>query len=187
MIKIFPLHDAAVVMDEKYKDWLSLGQPALHHRLVYLEDTNEYVTDPADPTPRDWAEIIVAYIKDYINECQHWSTNTSLFEKALERVLPQYIFDTDSIMEMMGRPVETLKNITAAQLEGSLSFSRILIGYLDEIIDGWLEENILIDEEDRWVMWVVETLGEDALIRRGQDFRIADWERRMASGEWKVL
>jgi hypothetical protein len=40
--------------------------------------------------------------------------------------------------------------------------------------------------KDKWAMYHVRPLGHTGLIiERGQDFRIMDWERRMASGEWK--
>lgn len=40
--------------------------------------------------------------------------------------------------------------------------------------------------KDKWAMYHVRPLGHTGLIiERGEDFRIMDWERRMASGEWK--
>lgn len=40
--------------------------------------------------------------------------------------------------------------------------------------------------EKSWSIWFVKPLCDSVIIEEGGDFRIADWERRMANGEWKI-
>lgn len=39
--------------------------------------------------------------------------------------------------------------------------------------------------KDKWVLHYAEVLGGDLAVRKTIDYRIWDWQRRMASGEWK--
>jgi len=37
---------------------------------------------------------------------------------------------------------------------------------------------------DTWVVWSIVDIGRDKMLVEGEDYRVTDWKRRMASGEW---
>ncbi len=37
---------------------------------------------------------------------------------------------------------------------------------------------------ESWIVWHVIKSGKDLILEKGEDFRITDWKRRMANGEW---
>jgi hypothetical protein len=55
-----------------------------------------------------------------------------------------------------------------------------------DIIDGYIRDELLvIIPEKSWSIWYVKQIGNSLVFEEGEDFRIADWERRMSSGEWQ--
>lgn len=42
------------------------------------------------------------------------------------------------------------------------------------------------DEDARWRIWYLLDIRGDSLLERGMDYRIAEFERRVLNGEWRV-
>lgn len=177
MIKIFPLHDAANAMEEKYRQYLQLGKMPLHSLIFQMGDSSEYVTVENPPKLFEWSDLIVAYLKDFVNQSMYWASNTTYYEEALAQVFPHYIAEGKTERETKPNYHEILAE--------SESLYVAVLSQLEEIVHEWLEDHIFETEDDHWTMCAIEPLGEDVLVRKGRDFRIEDWERRMGSGEWK--
>ena len=60
-------------------------------------------------------------------------------------------------------------------------YSEILDPHLMRI-DNFLDQYI---GHSTWLVWYMRDIGGDIVLEQGTDYRILDWERRMASGEWK--
>jgi len=75
------------------------------------------------------------------------------------------------------RMVEGWESIPT-KIENEL-FNKVIRDAYEEIHDtlNWMDS-----ECDGWSIWYVRRSGYDVVIVRGEDFRIADWERRMQAG-----
>lgn len=63
--------------------------------------------------------------------------------------------------------------------------------YYEEIIDyAVLTINKFINEivrdKNPWLVWYTIRLGDSLVIEKGNDFRILEFDRRYASGKWKI-
>jgi len=61
-------------------------------------------------------------------------------------------------------------------------FVNEVIDPLEDELSAWLSNYM---SGAGWHVWTVEEIGSDLVLSKGEDYRVLDWERRMASGEWK--
>lgn len=62
-------------------------------------------------------------------------------------------------------------------------FMRCVIAPLQSAIETWVQKAI---PEQTWSVWTIRDLSLDLVLEQGKDFRILDWEKRMASGQWEM-
>lgn len=62
-------------------------------------------------------------------------------------------------------------------------FMREVIAPLQTAVEDWVKKII---PERTWSVWTIRDLSFDLVLEQGKDFRILDWEKRMASGQWEM-
>lgn len=108
------------------------------------------------------AELIVAMYLDQLSNFSKWSPNQGTDEYYEDQIVKMVSGWSDLKVEHQNR-----------------FFNEVLRPAYEEIHDWILRfEN----DSDHWHLWYVRRLGLDVIVEKGPDFRIVDWERRMAMG-----
>ena len=109
-------------------------------------------------------EIVTAVVLDQVGAKMAWASKSLATDANLQKVLA----DTC--------------NLHVTELQKS-DFLKTVIEPLNDSIEEWIKTSI---PEPTWRVWSIRTLGRDLCLEQGEDFRVLDWERRMASGEWTL-
>lgn len=108
------------------------------------------------------AELVVAMYLDQLNNFSKWTPNQGTDE----------YYETQMVKMVPG----WLDLSTEHQ---NAFFNEVVRPAYEEIHD-WVVS--FEDDCANWHLWYVRRLGLDVIVEKGQDYRIVDWERRMAAG-----
>ena len=62
-------------------------------------------------------------------------------------------------------------------------FYEYVLMEVEDLIRNKMRELI---PEKTWMVWLDKLTGDTIILEKHEDFRVLDWERRMATGEWTV-
>lgn len=119
------------------------------------------------PTFEQMSELVYALIDDHLNEAMIWAKTSITYADALfDKHLPWFnAYKTNPMFQ----------DIHDLYVTEILDHVEVRI---HEVMDTFLPDRT-------WDVWYMTKFGKDLMIVRGQDYRVLDWERRMASGQWK--
>lgn len=108
------------------------------------------------------ADLVVAMYLDQLNNYSKWTPNQGseeYYEAQIIKMVPGW------------------SDLPSTQ---QFKFFNEVLRPAYELIHDW----VLTFENDcdHWHLWYARRLGLDVVIEKGQDYRIVDWERRMAAG-----
>jgi hypothetical protein len=107
-------------------------------------------------------QLVVALVDDILNSRLQWAASTEQFEDLLDVMFPSLSLKRKTLL--------------------ASKFTHDVIHDIEARISSQVYHDI---PADTWDIWSVKKLGHDLFLIKGQDYRVYDWERRMASGEWK--
>lgn len=119
------------------------------------------------------AEIIAAIVDDAISDRMRWCRKSHYTANALERHLPWFNLLTYH---------RTPNGIEQVECPFSNDY---YVDVLDKVECRVMDMVFEIIPDMTWDVWSMRMLGKDIAIMKGPDYRVLDWERRIASGEWK--
>lgn len=105
-------------------------------------------------------------LDESLNQRMRWATN--------DEVSLPYL---DSVLDWWDSRQLNSNSANVCQKVYCDIFDKYLVG-LEQFLDHFVGR-------DSWIVWYTRDIGGDVVIEQGTDFRILDWERRMASGEWR--
>ena len=114
-------------------------------------------------------EIVTAVVLDRIADQMAWTKKSPGHRPHTEQTLST-VFGLD-----FKSPMNPDDRVT--------DFLRFVMFPLEESIERWIQSAI---PKKTWRLWTVRALGRDLCLEQGEDFRVLDWERRTASGEWEM-
>ncbi len=144
--------------------------------------------------------LAAAIVADYIAEKSCYPCIKHGLETTLCGLFPWWCNKpTHSCQAVIGEEV-VLGGHTRAIVE-TVTFKETFIGK-DELsrvrFSGMYYDHVIADVEEilhntlkayipnkTWTVWFHRCIGETVVLEPGDDFRVIDWERRMASGEWR--
>lgn len=95
----------------------------------------------------------------------------------------------DSKMEWLRPNSCHLDGPIARIIETRLQGPHVRAKFYSEVVDEvWRRVFEQVDHfipQRTWKIWHLRTLQNSTIVEEGVDYRIADWERRMESGEWQ--
>lgn len=120
------------------------------------------------PMPKDkdikLEKLVFLMLDDILNRSLKWVSCQPRFDHEFSQQFPWF--------DWMGETTESADILfySIDPLEVSISL----------LIEGLIPE-------PTWNMWSLKRTGRfDFVLTSGEDFRIADWERRMSKGEWRL-
>ena len=117
------------------------------------------------PSQEECVDIVVALVDDTITERMKWCDGENKFDDELEKKYPWY------------------KSVSGEESDhNSSDFYYYVLDHIFLKVQSIVSELI---PKQTWVVWYISKRGRDVFIEAGEDYRVLDWERRMASGEWK--
>lgn len=140
---------------------------SLHEQISYMKSVldefnkkhKKYAVDLSRPQIR---ELLILLIDDTLSEGLRWAKRTHHFDKRLRELVPWY---------------DECNDITVVE-----SF--------DDLVVNQFDEQLLVFEDHirskPWDFKITKRHGDDLAISNVGDYRILDWERRIASGEWQM-
>ncbi len=127
--------------------------------------------------------LIRALLEDELNAQMAWVSINPDTRSQIEQVLLDLIPLWDALNENLHPqlPPEHLEAWKDQIVRYCGEFYRQVIEPTQKKVISWVQ-NII--PYRTWDVWTVRELGWDLVLEKGEDFRVLDWERRMASGEW---
>lgn len=113
-------------------------------------------------------EICTAMADDLVNNRMQWCRQKDTFMDLIEHHLEWFKFDCDDRRSKKTRAISDL-------------FYTSVIDHVWLTIDSMIGDTV---GSETWTIWHIRKIGSDLLLEKGEDYRVVDWERRMASGEW---
>jgi hypothetical protein len=106
--------------------------------------------------------IIQAFVDDALNQRMRWAKNSTHAENAIEAAIAW----TDNRQARKQRNEFYIDIVDAYELT------------IHSRLDPFMPKHT-------WDIWSTRLIGNDIVLMKGVDYRIYDWERRIASGEWQ--
>lgn len=114
-------------------------------------------------TQQQCCEIIVAMFDDAVGQQLRWSNEShGRMHQTIHSFWPWWD-------DMGEEPI-------------SDSFYTQVLDELEIEVQEWVQRLI---PDSTWLVWYVRALGPDIILEKGEDFRVLDWHRRMATGDWR--
>ena len=178
---------------------------SLHEAAVAANDRSARLSmqynDPSLMLNMDQSyTLAAAIVADYITQKSKYPCNRHELEGTLCSLFPWWCNKpTHSCQAVIGEEV-VLGGLKAGMIE-TITFKETFLGrdelnkvrftglyydnvvsFVEEILHNTLKNYI---PNPTWIVWFQRCLGDVVILEPGEDYRILDWERRMADGVWQ--
>lgn len=139
---------------------------SLHEQISYIKNCLEEFNKKhkkysIELSRNNIKELFVALVDDTLSEGLKWAKRTHFFDKKLIELII-WLEDADNDIR------DIFEDMVISQ------FDEQLLTYMEYLRSG------------PWDFKICKVFGDDLVISLVGDYRILDWERRMASGEWQL-
>ena len=178
---------------------LSIYEPASVMRRLSGELSSALSSGIEPLTEEECFEICHAMVSDYIADMANYKTPNGYLERYM---LGKFHWWENQLKTNTVIHLSEVWNATAMKFvktESVKFLAKEKQQHHREKFTGQFYEYVLMEVEDlirdkmrelipekTWMVWLDKLTGDTVILEQYEDYRVLDWERRMATGEWTV-